>query len=192
MRGDTNTRSNAGGIKQDLKRIVLRRLLKRVDHFLCVGEANRQFYLRQGVCEDQLASAPHCVDNSRFAAQADAMRSERDALRKRWEIPASAFCVLFCGKLVEKKRPLDLVEAVKRLNGTAAGKPVHVLFAGAGELEAALRNAADGQPVTFAASSISPRSFRPMLQPTASCCRATRRKPGAWSSMRPWRPAYRA
>lgn len=149
MRGDTNARSNAGGLKQDLKRLVLRRLLNRVDRFLCVGEANRQFYLRQGICEGQLASAPHCVDNSRFAVQTDALRPERDALRRRWGIPASAFCVLFSGKLVEKKRPFDLVEAVKHLNGTAAGKPVHILFAGTGQLEAALRDATGGQSVTF-------------------------------------------
>ncbi len=150
MRGETNTRSNAGGVKQDLKRIVLRRLLKRVDCFLCVGEANRQFYLHQGIREDQLTTAPYCVDNERFTTEADILRKERDALRKCWGIPLDAFCVLFCGKLVEKKRPLDLVQAVRRLNGTAAGKRVHLLIAGTGELEPALRDAAVGQPVTFA------------------------------------------
>jgi glycosyltransferase involved in cell wall biosynthesis len=150
MRGDTNISSNAGGVRQDIKRFVLRRLFNRVDRFLCVGEANRQFYLRQGIGEERLASAPHCVDNGRFAAQADGLRAGRAALRERWGIPANAFCVLFSGKLVEKKRPLDLIEAVKRLNGAAAGKPLHILIAGTGELEAAARNAAKGMGASFA------------------------------------------
>jgi hypothetical protein len=146
MRGDSNMRSNSGG----LNRVALRLLRKRIDRFLCVGEANGQFDLHQGICEEQLASAPHCVDNSRFAAHADALHPEREVLRKRWGIPAGVFCVLLCAKLVKKKRPLDLIEAVKRLNGTAGGKAVHVLIAGTGEFEGALRDAASGQSVTFA------------------------------------------
>jgi glycosyltransferase involved in cell wall biosynthesis len=150
MRGETNIRSNAGGFKQDIKRVVLRRLFHRVDRVLCVGEGNRQFYLRPGVREEQLAPAPYCVDNGRFATQADGLRAERAALRERWGIPAEAFCVLFSGKLIEAKRPLDLIEAVKRLNGAAAGKPLHILIAGTGELEAAMRAAAEGVGVSFA------------------------------------------
>jgi glycosyltransferase involved in cell wall biosynthesis len=150
MRGDTNIRSNAGGIKQSLKRILLRRLFGQIDRFLCVGEANRQFYLKQGVSCARLAQAPHCVDNARFAAQADALRPERAALRQGWGIPEGAFCVLFSGKLIGKKRPLDLAEAVRRLGGVAAGRPVHLLFAGTGELESALREAAGGLSATFA------------------------------------------
>lgn len=141
MRGDTNLRSNAGGLRQDLKRVVLRRFLSRIDRFLYVGQANREFYLHQGVREAQMAPAPHCVDNDRFASQAEALRPRRMALRARWGVAPDAFCVLFVGKFIPKKRPLDVVEAVKRLNGRASGRPLHILWVGTGEMEAQLRNA---------------------------------------------------
>ena len=45
---------------------------------------------------------------SRFAPQ-------RTELRRQWGIGDDAFCVLFCGKFMKKKRPLDLVKAARSL-----------------------------------------------------------------------------
>ena len=72
LRGETNTRSKAAGTGQQFKRRLLRELLGRVDRFLYIGEANQQFYLEQGVAKEQLAPAPYCVDNARFATAAAA------------------------------------------------------------------------------------------------------------------------
>src|SRR5262245_26038743 len=108
LRGETNLRSNGEGAVQTTKRAILRRLLGRVDKFLFIGEANRQFYMSQGGREDRMFPAPYCVDNARFAAQASRLRSERLALRRHWCIPDEAFCFLFVGKLIPKKRPGDL------------------------------------------------------------------------------------
>jgi glycosyltransferase involved in cell wall biosynthesis len=51
---------------------------------------------------------------------------------------------LYVGKLVEKKRPLDLIDAVSRVPGT------HALYVGDGPLRGEAERAATGQPVTFA------------------------------------------
>src|SRR5262245_3824114 len=91
LRGDTNLRSSGAGAVQAMKRTFRRCLLGRVDRFLCVGEANRRFYLSQGVRADRIVPALHCVDNTRFAAQAAGFRPERRALRKKWCIPDEAF-----------------------------------------------------------------------------------------------------
>jgi glycosyltransferase involved in cell wall biosynthesis len=140
LRGDTNARSNAGGCGRQLKCLLLRQLLRRVDRLLYVGEANRQFYLAQGIAEERLAPALHCVDNARFIAGAVAARSERDRIRKEWRIPAEAFCFLFAGKLLAKKRPLDIILATRRLRDKfGAGKKIHLLWVGTGELGAELR-----------------------------------------------------
>ena len=140
LRGDTNARSNAGGTGQQLKRLLLRQLLRRVDRLLYVGEANRQFYLAQGIAEERLAPALHCVDNARFVAGAVAARSERDRIRKEWRIPAEAFCFLFAGKLLAKKRPLDIILATRRLRDKfGAEKKIHLLWVGTGELGVELR-----------------------------------------------------
>ena len=139
LRGETNTRSNAGGIGRQFKRQILRDLLRRVDRFLYIGEANRQFYLEQGIDEERLALAPYCVDNDRFAAAAAATRPERHRIREEWGIPADAFCFLFAGKFVRKKRPFDLIDAARRIQRELPGNKIHLLWVGSGELGAALR-----------------------------------------------------
>src|SRR5262249_29603468 len=139
LRGETNARSNAGGIGRLLKRRLLCEFLRRVDRFFYIGEANRQFYLEQGISEVRLVSAPYCVDNARFATAAAAARIERDQIRQEWRIPADAFCFLFAGKFVAKKRPLDIIQATRRLQRTLGGKKIHLLWVGTGELDAELR-----------------------------------------------------
>ena len=141
LRGETNARSTRGGMGRPLKRWLLRQLLQRVDRFLYIGQANRQFYLEQGVTDEQLAAAPYCVDNARFAAAAATARAQRDRLREQWGIPAGAFCFLFAGKFLARKRPFDLIEATRHLRHALPGKKIHLLWAGTGELGAKLRQA---------------------------------------------------
>jgi glycosyltransferase involved in cell wall biosynthesis len=138
VRGETNTRSNGGG---HFKRRLLRQLLGRVDRFLYIGEANRQFYLEQGIDSERLAPAPYCVDNARFAAAATAARRERHRIREEWRIPADAFCFLFAGKFLAKKRPLDLVQAARHLQNACQGKKIYLLWVGTGELGPKLKRA---------------------------------------------------
>ncbi len=144
VRGETNIRSNSGGIGRQFKRRLLRQLLGRVDRFLYIGEANRQFYLEQCIDNEQLAPAPYCVDNARFAAAAAAVRPHRHRIRDEWGIPAEAFCFLFVGKLLAKKRPFDLIEATRRLPRAIQGREIHLLWIGTGELNGELRKACDG------------------------------------------------
>ena len=39
----------------------LRELLRRVDRLLYIGEANRQFYLKQGIAKERLAPSAVCA-----------------------------------------------------------------------------------------------------------------------------------
>jgi glycosyltransferase involved in cell wall biosynthesis len=141
LRGETNTRSSKDRIGGQFKRRVLRELLGRVDRFLYIGEANRQFYLERGIAKERLAFAPYCVDNGRFASAAAATRPERHRIREEWRIPAEAFCFLFAGKFLTRKRPFDLVEAAQRLTHTIQGTKIHLLWVGMGELGVELRQA---------------------------------------------------
>ncbi len=139
LRADTNLRSTGHGPLAPLKRRVLQRLLKRIDSFLYVGEANREFYLARSVPPNKLIAAPHCVDNARFAAQASALRDQRSAIRRKWGIAAGAYCVVFAGKLIDKKRPLDLVAASRLAQEKLRDRPLHLLFVGTGELLRAVK-----------------------------------------------------
>jgi glycosyltransferase involved in cell wall biosynthesis len=140
MRGDSNDLKRERLWKRLPKRTILGRHLKRVDRFLCVGSANRRLYESYGIGRSKLISTPHCVDNDRFAEQAAESRRERNDLRVKWRIPQNAFCFLFCGSFINIKRPLDLVEAAKRLmQASGSQSPVHLLFVGGGQLGPELR-----------------------------------------------------
>jgi len=127
--------------KRLLKQFALGRMLGRVDRFLCIGAANKRLYQRFGVPDSRFYSAPYAVDNERFARQGLALRPGRMELRRQWGIGDGAFCVLFCGKFMKKKRPLDLVEAARSLISDGRLPNIQLLFAGSGELERELRRA---------------------------------------------------
>lgn len=127
--------------KRPLKQLALRRLLERVDRFFYIGSANKRLYQKFGVPDSRFYSAPYAVDNERFAQQALALRPQRMEFRRQWGIGDDAFCVLFCGKFMKKKQPLDLVEAARLLISNGRLRNIHLLFVGSGELEGKLREA---------------------------------------------------
>ena len=131
----------SGAARQAVKRVLLRQLFRRVDQFLCIGTANRELYRSYRVPESKLHMAMYAVDNERFARQASELRAKRKELRDQWWIPEDAFCVLFCGKFIPKKHPMDLVKAAQLLLKAHPELKVHLLFAGSGELGAGLRDA---------------------------------------------------
>ncbi|MDQ5846783.1 MAG: glycosyltransferase family 4 protein [Acidobacteriota bacterium] len=151
LRGETNDLASVSTWKKPLKHLTLRQLFSRVEEFLYIGEANRRFYLKLGIKADRLHAAPYCVDNERFAAQAEELRSQRTNIRRAWNIPDDAFCVLFAAKFIDKKRPFDLVSAFQDPRLAKQGRPIHILFVGSGELGDSLRGACQ---VVFDAESV--------------------------------------
>lgn len=141
LRGETTVRSNTGRIGQPIRRWLLRQLLQRVDRFLYIGEANRQFYVEQGVATEQLTAAPYCVDNARFASAGMLCRAKRNRIREDWRIPLDAFCFLFVGKFLARKRPFDLIGAARQFADARQEKKIHLLWVGTGELDEELRRA---------------------------------------------------
>jgi glycosyltransferase involved in cell wall biosynthesis len=142
LRAESNDLSQASLWKRPLKRAVLGELFRRVDDVLYIGSANRRLYEKYGFPAARLHPAPYAVDNVRFAAQAAALSGQGAKLREQWGIPQDAFCILFSGKFIAKKRPMDLVNAAAMLWGRRGPQPsVHLLFVGAGKLEPELRAA---------------------------------------------------
>lgn len=139
LRGESNDLAPIPLWKRGIKRAILGQFFRRVDRFLYIGSANRRLYRKFGVPEDRLYPSPYAVDNERFARQADAIRQRRTEIRRRWKIPDDAFCILFCGKFIPKKRPFDLVKAVRILIGDGRVQTLHLLFVGSGELGSRLR-----------------------------------------------------
>ena len=143
MRGETNDLGKTPTWKQPLKQLMLGQLFRRVEKFLYIGEANRRLYGHYGVKPEQMYPAPYCVDNKRFAEQAEALRPQRTEIRRAWNIPDDAFCVLFAGKFIEKKRPFDLINALNDQRLANQDRPLHLLFVGSGELGEPLKRSCD-------------------------------------------------
>jgi len=134
LRAETNLRSTRQGWRQLITRPALNQYFGHIDNFLYVGEANRHFYLCRGIDPGKLASTPYCVDNSRFLLQANSLKRDREALRAKWRISQDATCLLFVGKLIQKKRPLDLIAACRLIRERMPDRLLHLLFVGSGEL----------------------------------------------------------
>ena len=141
LRGESNVLKRDSMVKSIVKRPLLNRFFRRVDEFLCIGTANQQLYETFGVPRHKLHCAPYCVDNDRFTAEAQSLRLRRPEIRRKWKIAEDSFCVLFCGKFIPKKRPIDLVRAVERISAISPReRDIHILFVGSGELGPELRS----------------------------------------------------
>jgi glycosyltransferase involved in cell wall biosynthesis len=168
VRGDSQFDPTQSWLKRALKRLLYPLMLRQFDGFLSPGERNREYLQHYRVPEEKIFFVPHFVDNERFAAQANALRDSRFEIRDSWNIPGDAFVALFCGKLIPKKRPLDLVKAAAVLLRSDPQLKLHLLFAGSGELGGELRANCN---VTFDAESslsINREQMTDNAKPTAS------------------------
>jgi glycosyltransferase involved in cell wall biosynthesis len=125
VRGEANDLRPRSWWKRRLQRI----LVNQYDGCLAIGRANAEFYRARGVPEDRLFSAPYCVENDRFAAAAD--EAKRATARQRWQIEQHEICFLFSGKLIEKKHPLEFLQAFRDAN---CGSSARLLIVGDGPL----------------------------------------------------------
>lgn len=130
VRGDSQLVGPRSGAVRLAKAVAFRGVLRRFDGFLYVGQRNREYLQHYGAPSQRLFFSPHCVDNDAFRAASEATRRTLTPARR----------VLFVGKLIERKRPFDLLQAAARL--AAEGRPVDVAFAGSGDQQDALAAAA--------------------------------------------------
>lgn len=103
-------------LNRNLKRIFLRGFLFRWVHkFLYIGNQNKLFYEYLGVDDGKLLFVPYSIDNERFQQEAFKWKGKKKELRRTIGLPEDAHIFLFSGKYIQKKRPLDLLEAFKAL-----------------------------------------------------------------------------
>ena len=149
VRGDSQLDTSISKFRKIVKRVAYPYLLQSFDGFLAVGRRNHEYLRHFGVPKDRIFFVPHCVDNDWFAQRANWAQPEREELRAAWNVDDRTTVALFVGKLVPKKRPMDLLAAAglfDRIN-----RRVLSVFVGAGELECILRAqaAAMDVPVVF-------------------------------------------
>jgi glycosyltransferase involved in cell wall biosynthesis len=121
------------------KRLVVGYFYSFVDGATYVGDNNRTYHLTFGVPEDRLLPVPYPVDRTRLLASVPDRDEARRRIRQRHGIPADAFIVVFCGKLLRRKRPGDVVQAVRQLAGRG-GAPAWALLVGDGPMRPELHH----------------------------------------------------
>ena len=154
MRGDSQLGGYRSALTLLLKRAVYPFGLQQFSGHLYVGERNREYLINYGVPPDRLFFAPHCIDGEYFSKGARVAESsgQCDRIRSRFGIPDGAFVFAFFGKLIDKKRPGDFLEGVRRYLQKEEGRNVHALIVGDGPLAVSLKQKAEeiGDRVHFA------------------------------------------
>jgi glycosyltransferase involved in cell wall biosynthesis len=120
------------------RRLAMRFLLQQFRAFLAVGEANRDFYRTYGVPEERIFRAPHAVSAERFNPNDAGAKEVASRLREELGI-AGRRIVLFAGKFVSSKQPVELLEAFHAVAGTSDALVLAGDGALRGELEARTR-----------------------------------------------------
>lgn len=136
VRGDSQLGTPRSWLKQSFKELIYPRILSQFDAFLYVGKKNKEYLKHYGVAAERLFFAPHCIDNDAFAR--GAMEINRAASRERLGIKPSQLAVLFVGKLLDIKRPYDLVDSLQLLR--SQGVDSIGVFVGDGPLRCKLEN----------------------------------------------------
>jgi len=132
VRGDSQLEDDRG-LKRLVKRALYPRFVGRFTACLAVGTRSEAYFRYYGA--RRVVRSPHFVDNAAFAAGASHARASRNAVRAQWDIDDSTLAVLFVGKLIDKKRPGDVVDACRRVSGARA------IIVGDGPLKGTLANA---------------------------------------------------
>lgn len=121
-----------------IKKIFLKQFLFRffIDKFLYIGKENKLFFQYYGVAPAKLIYTPYAVDNNFFESQHDNLKNNHCQLKKDLGLPTEKKIILFSGKYIEKKRPLDLVQAFSMLEKDKYS----LVMVGDGELRKAMEN----------------------------------------------------
>ena len=169
--------------KRRLRHAAISLIFRRFAAMLYVGKANKEYFRMHGVPPERLFFAPHCVDNDRFQAEPERVEREAREWRQSLGIPVADTLVLFAGKFEDKKRPLDLLEAFRRVDLPG----VSLLFIGAGRLEENCAPVPAMCQESISRRSKISRSCRvPTQRRTCSYCPVMdQKRPGGWRSTRP-------
>ncbi|WP_406825660.1 glycosyltransferase family 4 protein [Pedobacter sp. KACC 23697] len=132
FRGDSTLLDQHQNFRRLLRKYFLKWVYKHIDKAFYVGTANKAYFKRFGLKDDQLIFAPHAVDNDRFA---NGNILEAEVLRTQLGIKIDEILILFAGKLEPKKNPELLLDAFIDLDL----KNSHLLFVGNGMLEERLK-----------------------------------------------------
>jgi len=112
FQGESTLRHNKGSI---FKKICLNFFFSFFDLFFYSCEGNLQFLNKYAKHKKKL-STPCAVDNNFYRSKFLDLKNKREHLRKKLGISSDEIVLLSVGKLYDRKKPFDILKAVKKLN----------------------------------------------------------------------------
>jgi glycosyltransferase involved in cell wall biosynthesis len=143
VRGDSQLVGPRSLARKLAKELTYPPFLRLFDTALAVGQRSREYWLHYHYPPKRIFLSPHAVDNAWFRDRVSG--SERENARARLGLAQDEVVALFAGKLVERKRPRDLIKAAALAK--VRGRSITVLIAGSGPLEQQLRDDAQASGV---------------------------------------------
>lgn len=139
MRGEFTDAPRPGRqrLKTLARDVYLRWFYRHVDAFCYLGENGRAHLLAHGVRPEQMFLSPYAVDTELLESQRERWR--RDECRSELGIADNRVVVLFSGKFITRKRPVLLIDAIRR---TGRADRIHLILLGSGPLQAEVEAAA--------------------------------------------------
>lgn len=137
IRTETHLGLRRSRFRRWIRDTVLAVAYRFVDGFLAIGTANREYYRSLGVPESKIFDVPYTVDNDRLIAAATLSSEERAEIRSRFGLTVDDPVVVFASKLIPRKRPDDVLRAMKLVR--EEGIRASLLIVGTGEMEPDLK-----------------------------------------------------
>jgi glycosyltransferase involved in cell wall biosynthesis len=113
VRSDSQLPTPRSAAKRLLKYPLYRSFIPHFDACLAVGTRSRDYFLHYGARPGRVFVVPHAVEDSLFQGAARQRQGSRQQLRQRWGIQGQQIVFLFAGKFIEKKRPMDFLQALE-------------------------------------------------------------------------------
>lgn len=138
----------AGTRRGLLARTAMRWFVRRFDRFLCYGQSSVEELAALGYPRERIRVAPNTIDTRRIATDGDAIRARGQQLRDQHGL-ADKRVVLYIGRMIERKRPWDLLGAWPKLRNTQ--DDTRLVFVGDGPMLEDIRRRAtsiDAERVT--------------------------------------------
>ncbi len=103
-----------GAVRNFMRDAMVKAFLRRCDAVMYTCSGNKEFLIHHGLCAEQLFPFLCAVDNDFFRTQDDIYRPKKLQTKAELGIPEDNLVVLFCGRLTGRKRPGDVLEAIRR------------------------------------------------------------------------------
>ncbi|WP_373034679.1 glycosyltransferase family 4 protein [Sulfurimonas sp.] len=136
IRGESPNMYEVGrkGLKQKIRKLLLSFIFKKASALFYIGTQNKLFYENSfNVDSNKLFFTPYSVNNDYFVEYELTLNKEKE--REHLGIPKNQKVLIFSGKLIKRKEPMLILEALREINR----EDYCLLFLGSGPLEDELK-----------------------------------------------------